>query len=60
MNVDQLIVPDKGFTKSEREWITAILIPAIRTVQGIAGRNVSITNTDKGQIINAADCDPCP
>ncbi len=59
MNIDQLTVPDKGFTKSEREWLKD-LISAIKTVQGVAGRNVSITNSDNGQTIAASDCDPCP
>ncbi len=54
-----LQLPAKGFTKSERVWLQQ-LIDAIKTVQGIAGRNVTITNADSGQIINASDCDPCP
>ncbi len=60
MNIDQLTTPEKGFTKAEREWIKTVLIPAIKTVQGIAGRNVAITNTDNGQTIAASDCDACP
>ncbi len=60
MNIENLIAPDKGFTKAERKWIKDVLIPAIKTVQGVAGRNVSITNADQGQTINAADCQPCP
>ncbi len=60
MNIDQLTAPDKGFTKAEREWIKTVLIPAIKTVQGIAGRNVNIKNDDSGQTINVSDCDPCP
>ena len=60
MNIDQLTAPEKGFTKAEREWIKTVLIPAIKTVNGIAGRNVSITNSDNGQTISASDCPPCP
>ncbi len=60
MNIDQLTAPDKGFTKAEREWIKTVLIPAIKTVQGIAGRNVNIKNEDSGQTINVSDCDACP
>ncbi len=54
-----LKLPEKGFTKAERAWLQQ-LINAIKTVQGIQGRNVSITNDGSGQIINASDCDPCP
>ncbi len=60
MNIDQLTAPEKGFTKAERQWIKDVLIPAIKTVQGVAGRNVNITNSDNGQTIAASDCDPCP
>ncbi len=60
MNIDQLTAPEKGFTKAEREWIKTVLIPAIKTVQGIAGRNVNINNTSDGQTINVSDCDACP
>lgn len=61
MNVDNIQLPEKGFTKKEREWIKNVLIPAIRTVHGVAGRNVTITDDEnKGQTINAADCQPCP
>ncbi len=60
MNIDQLTAPEKGFTKAEREWIKTVLIPAIKTVQGIAGRNVNINNTADGQTINVSDCDACP
>ena len=58
----ELRPPPKGFTKAEREWIEKVLIPAIRTVYGTAGRNVSITNNPNaaGQVINASDCAPCP
>ena len=59
MNAAQLKLPDKGFTKAERKWL-AELIEAIKTVQGISGRNVSIDNNEQGQIINAIDCPPCP
>ncbi len=54
-----LQLPEKGFTKAERAWLKE-LIEAIKTVEGIAGRNVSITNSNTGQIVNAADCQPCP
>ncbi len=60
MDVQNLTVPDKGFTIAERKWIKEQLIPAIKTVFGVAGTNVSINNQDSGQIINANDCDPCP
>ncbi len=60
MDIQNLTVPDKGFTKAERQWIKEVLIPAIKTVHGVAGRNVSITNSDNGQLINASDCDACP
>ncbi len=55
----ELKLPEKGFTKAERAWL-AELIQAIKTVQGIAGRNVSISNADSGQTVNAEDCTPCP
>jgi len=29
MDIEQLTVPAKGFTKAEREWIKNVLIPAI-------------------------------
>jgi len=57
--VTELKLPAKGFTKSERAWLQT-LIEAIKTVQGIAGRNVNISNDNSGQTINASDCDPCP
>ena len=60
MTVDNLTLPDKGFTKQERAWIKDVLIPAIKTVQGIAGRNVTIINSDNGQTINTQDCKTCP
>ncbi len=60
MDLNTLTLPDKGFTKAEREWIKTVLIPAIKTVQGIAGKNVTINNSDNGQAIAASDCQPCP
>ncbi len=60
MDIQNLTLPDKGFTKAERQWIKDKLIPAIKTVQGVAGRNVLVTNSDNGQTIAARDCDPCP
>ncbi len=59
MGLETLTLPSKGFTKSERQWL-AKLIEAIKTVQGIQGRNVTISNTEAGQTINADDCTPCP
>lgn len=59
MDIEQLTVPSKGFTKAEREWIKNVLIPAIKTVHGVAGRNTNITNTNEGQTINAEECSPC-
>lgn len=61
MNINDLKLPDRGFTKAERKWIKEVLIPAIKTVHGIAGRNVSITDASdgSGQTINASDCQPC-
>ena len=60
MNIDMLLkLPDKGFTKQERKWLKEVLIPAIKTVHGIQGRNISITDKDEGQTINASDCQPC-
>ncbi len=50
-----LQLPEKGFTKAEREWLRE-LIEAIKTVEGIAGRNVKITNDATGQMIAANDC----
>jgi type IV secretory pathway protease TraF len=52
-------VPAKGFTKAERAWLRE-LVAAIKTVEAIQGKNVSITNSSSGQVINAADCQPCP
>jgi len=59
VSVDNLKLPDKGFTKTERAWLET-LIDAIKTVQGLQGRNVTISNDDSGQTINADDCTPCP
>jgi len=59
VNIDQLRPPGKGFTKAERKWIEEVLIPAIKTVHAVQGRNCSITDTDNGQTINANDCQPC-
>lgn len=53
-----LTLPDKGFTKAEREWLKQ-LIEAINTVHGVQGRNVTITDSKDGQTINANDCAPC-
>ncbi len=52
-----LKLPDKGFTKAERAWL-AELIQAIKTVHAVQGRNVTITDTEAGQVINADDI-PC-
>ncbi len=60
MNLQTLTLPDKGFTKAEREWIKNVLIPAIKTVNAVQGKNVTITNSDNGQEIAASDCQPCP
>ncbi len=60
MDIQTLTVPQKGFTKAERDWIKNVLIPALKTVQGIAGRNCSITNSQDGQTISGNDCPPCP
>jgi type IV secretory pathway protease TraF len=53
--MDDLKLPDKGFTKAERAWLKE-LIQAIKTVRAVSGTNVSISNSDAGQIINANDC----
>jgi hypothetical protein len=55
----ELKLPEKGFTKAEREWLRE-LIDAINTVRAIKGRNVTITPSKSGQVINASDCPPCP
>ena len=59
MNVNNLKVPKRGFTKSERKWL-AQLVQAIKTVHGIAGHEVTISEDDSGQTINANDCAKCP
>ena len=59
MNADQLKLPAKGFTKAERAWLTQ-LIEAIKSVRAISGRNVSISDDEQGQTVNADDCQPCP
>ncbi len=56
----ELELPEKGFTRAERKWLKEELIKAIKTVQGVQGRNVTISNDDSGQTINADDCTPCP
>jgi len=58
--VIKLTLPEKGFTKAEREWIKNVLIPAIKTVEAVQGKNVQIQNTNSAQVINASDCQPCP
>lgn len=55
----KLELPQKGFTKAERAWL-AKLIEAINTVRAVQGRNITITETDQGQTVNADDCAPCP
>ena len=62
MSIDDLFnsIPPGAFTKKEREWLKMKLKTALKTVQAVQGRNVSITNGDNGQTINAADCQPCP
>lgn len=59
MNLDNLDLPAKGFTKAEREWL-AKLIEAIKTVHAVQGRNVTIRDDANGQVINADDCEACP
>ena len=59
MTLDTLKVPTRGFTKAERAWLKE-LVEAIKTVHAVQGRNCRITDTDKGQVINADDCAPCP
>ena len=58
MNVQDLKVPTKGFTKAEREWIKNVLIPAIKTVHAVSGHLTTVTDTSDGQVINAQDCSP--
>ncbi len=57
MTIENLRVPKKGFTKAERAWLEE-LVKAIKTVHGVAGRHVTITNGNEGQLINADDCAP--
>lgn len=59
MTIENLTLPAKGFTKAEREWIKNVLIPAIKTVHAVPGHNVTISDSDNGQTINAMDCPPC-
>jgi hypothetical protein len=59
VNPTDLKLPMKGFTKSERVWLEE-LIEVIKTVHAVSGRNVSISDSDSGQVVNAADCEPCP
>ncbi len=60
MNIDSIFDNLDGFTKKEREWLKTKLKPALKTVHGVQGRNISITDSDAGQTINASDCPPCP
>ncbi len=55
-DIDAIFENIPGFTKKEREWLKTKLRPALKTVYGVAGRNVNITNTNSGQAINASDC----
>jgi hypothetical protein len=57
MSVENLRLPQKGFTKAERKWLEE-LVKAIKTVHGVAGRHVTISDTNEGQLINADDCAP--
>jgi len=54
-----LELPQKGFTKAEREWLKQ-LIEAIKTVEAVPGRNCSIDNSHNAQVISSNDCQPCP
>jgi hypothetical protein len=39
----------------------ALLAEAVKTVQPIAGRNVTISQKEgQGTVVNADDCAPCP
>lgn len=60
MNIDDLFnsIPGGAFTKKEREWLKKLKI-GLKTVQAVQGTNVSITNSDNGQTINASNCPPC-
>ncbi len=57
--MDDLKLPAKGFTKAERAWLEE-LITAIKTVRAIQGKDISISDTDNGQVVNASDCAACP
>ncbi len=57
--MDDLKLPAKGFTKAERAWLEE-LITAIKTVRAIQGKDISISDTDTGQVVNASDCAACP
>jgi hypothetical protein len=59
MSIENLKVPQKGFTKAERKWLEE-LVKAIKTVHAVPGQNISISDSDQGQTINAQDCPPCP
>ena len=59
-DIDTIFENLAGFTKKEREWLKTKLKPALKTVHGVSGRNVSITDSDVGQTVNASDCQPCP
>jgi len=50
--------PSKGFTKAERAWI-AELIAEIRSVKAVQGANMTVNNTESGQVVNANDCPLC-
>jgi hypothetical protein len=56
----ELLPPQKGFTKAEREWIAKYLIPNVKTVRALQGRNTSVSDSDQGQTVNADDCPACP
>jgi hypothetical protein len=57
--IADLKLPEKGFTRAERKWLVE-LIKAIQSVHAIAGRNVTVTDNDSGQVIGAEDCASCP
>jgi len=59
MSAQNLKLPAKGFTKAERAWLREV-IKAIQTVRAVEGRNITISDQNDGQIINATDCAPCP
>jgi len=56
VNIENLKVPTKGFTKAERDWIKNVLIPAIKTVHAVSGHLTTVSDSDQGQVINAQDC----